>query len=118
MFVGGYKEFAGLKKRNPQLKTLLSIGGWNEGSEKYSNMVRSEGTRRAFINSAISYCQTYGFDGIDFDWEYPCQRGGRPNDKVKKKFYSECFIILLIFREIFQSSYKKSMQSLISMGIY
>ncbi|KAF2880076.1 hypothetical protein ILUMI_26088 [Ignelater luminosus] len=89
---GGYKEFTGLKKKNSQLKTLLSVGGWNEGSEKYSNMVRSETNRQAFIKSAINYCQTYGFDGIDFDWEYPCQRGGRPEDKENfSKFLQETY---------------------------
>ena len=35
---GAYLRFTGLKKQNPALKTLLAIGGWNEGSEKYSKV--------------------------------------------------------------------------------
>ena len=35
---GGYLRFSGLKKKNPKLKTLIAIGGWNEGSEKYSEV--------------------------------------------------------------------------------
>ena len=35
---GAYERFTALKKKNPQLKALLAIGGWNEGSEKYSQV--------------------------------------------------------------------------------
>ena len=35
---GAYNRFTSLKKRNPELKTILAIGGWNEGSEKYSKV--------------------------------------------------------------------------------
>ena len=29
---GAYKRFTNMKIKNPQLKTLISVGGWNEGS--------------------------------------------------------------------------------------
>ena len=35
---GAYLRFTGLKKVNPALKTILAIGGWNEGSTKYSKV--------------------------------------------------------------------------------
>ena len=35
---GGYLAFTQLKKINPTLKTILAIGGWNEGSVKYSKV--------------------------------------------------------------------------------
>lgn len=38
---GAYKRFNGLKQLNPELKTLIAIGGWNEGSEKYSEVIDS-----------------------------------------------------------------------------
>lgn len=77
----GFKKFNELKARNPRLKTLLAVGGWNEGSTKYSDMVRMPEMRRSFINSCRTFIKSYGFDGIDLDWEYPCRRGGAPEDK-------------------------------------
>ena len=29
--VGSYKSAVGLKQKNPNLKVMLAIGGWNEG---------------------------------------------------------------------------------------
>lgn len=31
---GGYRKFTGLKEYNKQLKTLIAVGGWNEGSAR------------------------------------------------------------------------------------
>ena len=33
--LGGYGKFAALKTYNRDLKTLLAIGGWNEGSRRF-----------------------------------------------------------------------------------
>ncbi|KAF2880907.1 hypothetical protein ILUMI_25265 [Ignelater luminosus] len=77
----GYKRFNALKLRNPKLKTLIAIGGWNEGSEVYSQVVSNAHTRTAFVNNALNFVKTHGFDGFDLDWEYPGQRGGSPSDK-------------------------------------
>lgn len=35
---GSYKRFNKLKEINPNLKTIIAIGGWNEGSVTYSNV--------------------------------------------------------------------------------
>ncbi|CAL4109527.1 unnamed protein product [Meganyctiphanes norvegica] len=77
----GFENFTALKQENPDLKTLLSIGGWTEGSETYSTMAGDKGYREAFVASSVSLIQQYGFDGLDLDWEYPTQRGGVPEDK-------------------------------------
>jgi len=79
----GFKKFNDLKKKNTSLKTLLAVGGWDEASESFSRMVKNSSSRKTFIDSCIHYAETYGFNGIDLDWEYPCQRGGNPDDKEK-----------------------------------
>ncbi|XP_037088510.1 probable chitinase 2 isoform X2 [Pollicipes pollicipes] len=76
-----YKKFVQLKRLNPRLKVTIAIGGWVEGSKKYSNMAMDPAKRATFINSTIDFITTHGFDGLDLDWEYPARRDGVPEDK-------------------------------------
>ncbi|XP_043818440.1 chitinase-3-like protein 2 [Dromiciops gliroides] len=66
-----YHTFNDLKKRNPNLKTLLSIGGFKFGSKGFHPMVESSESRSTFINSVIPFLRQYSFDGLDIDWIYP-----------------------------------------------
>ncbi|TMW42614.1 hypothetical protein DOY81_012308, partial [Sarcophaga bullata] len=43
---GNYQIFNNLKLKNPSLKTLLSVGGWTEGSLNFS-IVAADPTKRA-----------------------------------------------------------------------
>lgn len=45
-------------------------------------MVSSPAERAKFTNSVVDFLLKYNFDGLDFDWEYPANRGGIPADKV------------------------------------
>uniref|UniRef100_A0A182K0A3 GH18 domain-containing protein n=1 Tax=Anopheles christyi TaxID=43041 RepID=A0A182K0A3_9DIPT len=80
--LGGYSRFVQLKQRNPNVKLMLAIGGWNEGSASYSTMANSDLLRAVFVESAVSFVKRYGFDGFDIDWEYPTLRGGSVDDRV------------------------------------
>ncbi len=91
---GGYGQFAALKTYNRDLKTLIAIGGWNEGSRKFSPLVADPSRRRTFIRSAIKFLRQFNFDGLDLDWEYPTFRdGGKPEDRIN---YAK-FVIVSIF---------------------
>lgn len=63
------KQMVELKKQNPDLKVLLSIGGW--GSGRFSEMAANEKYRKAFAKDCHRVVKEYGLDGIDIDWEYP-----------------------------------------------
>ena len=66
-------------KCDPQV--TLAIGGWNEGSSKYSEMAADPAARQQFAASALSFIRQHNFDGLDLDWEYPGKRGGSSADK-------------------------------------
>lgn len=76
-----FRRFTALRKKNPDAKMLVAIGGWNEGSAKYSAVAADPERRKVFIQDIIDFMKKYGFDGLDVDWEYPAQRGGKPEDK-------------------------------------
>ncbi|XP_048468115.1 acidic mammalian chitinase-like isoform X2 [Rhincodon typus] len=76
-----YISFNSLKKRNPNLKTLLSIGGWNFGTEKFTAMASSKETRLIFIKSVIDFLRQKDFDGLDLHWEYPAFNRSPYQDK-------------------------------------
>lgn len=58
-----------LRKQNPNLKVLLSVGGW--GARGFSGAAATKESRAVFIQSAQEIIAKYGLDGIDLDWEYP-----------------------------------------------
>ncbi|XP_043513042.1 probable chitinase 2 [Frieseomelitta varia] len=72
---GNYKNMTQLHERHPNLKVLLAIGGWNEGSKNYSDLVSSPKQRSTFINSVVNFLGKYNFNGFDLDWEYPGSGG-------------------------------------------
>ncbi|KYQ51640.1 Acidic mammalian chitinase, partial [Trachymyrmex zeteki] len=76
----GFGKFNNLRKKSPSTKTMIAIGGWSEGSTSFSAVASSSISRKAFAKNAVTFTEKYGFDGLDVDWEYPNQRGGRSTD--------------------------------------
>ncbi len=80
-----FRKLNELKKINPDLKILISIGGW-AWSENFSDAVLTESSRRKFAKSGVDIIREFKLDGVDIDWEYPGMRGEegniyRPEDK-------------------------------------
>lgn len=106
---GQFSQLKKLKTRHPNLKILISIGGWT-GSKYFSDAVFTPESRERFADALIdnfilgnlpvvngaggSGVASNIFDGVDIDWEYPIAGGSddnhyNPNDNNNlTAFYS------------------------------
>lgn len=80
-----FRNLNRLKQQNPDLKILISLGGWT-WSGNFSDAVLTDTARRAFAESAVDIIRKHDLDGVDIDWEYPGRPGYegniyRPEDK-------------------------------------
>ncbi len=87
---GQFNQLRKLKLRHPNLRILLSVGGWG-GSKLFSDAALTQESREYFVNSCIDLFikgnlpKINGaggkgsgqgiFDGIDLDWEFPIACG-------------------------------------------
>lgn len=99
---GNFNQLRELKAKHPNLKVMISLGGWS-GSAYFSDAVRTPESRKALVASCIDLYVKGNlprdgarggdgaaaglFDGIDLDWEWPGSEGNpgnviRPEDKV------------------------------------
>jgi chitinase len=69
-----FRNLVKLKQKNPDLKILISIGGWT-WSKNFSDAALTDTGRRAFAASAVDIIRKYKMDGVDIDWEYPALQG-------------------------------------------
>ena len=49
-----------LKRDDPNLKTLLAIGGWTHASNGFSPMVATKQNRAAFIRNSMKFIKDHG----------------------------------------------------------
>lgn len=73
-----------LKKINPHLEVVVSVGGWT-WSSPFSDAALTHESRKLFLDSVVAFVRDNHLDGLDIDWEYPAQIGNgnvhRPEDK-------------------------------------
>lgn len=68
------KRMVQLKSRNPEMKVMLSLGGWG-GCETCSNVFSTKEGIEDFAQSVKEITGYFKTDGIDLDWEYPAIKG-------------------------------------------
>lgn len=80
---GGYIPNTSLiaKAHSNNVKVLPSIGGWTL-SDNFPGIAADPVKRQTFAQACVGLLQTYNFDGIDLDWEYPgfADHNGTPQD--------------------------------------
>ncbi|WP_431214144.1 glycosyl hydrolase family 18 protein [Puia sp. P3] len=52
------------------VKALISVGGGGGGGG-FAGIVASPANITNFVNNMLAFCNQYGLDGVDIDWEYP-----------------------------------------------
>jgi len=115
----GYEALTkGMKKKNPSIKALASVGGWNfnlcsaKGSEVWNqgdltceifSEIAADATKtRLFAANIIEFCEKWGFDGFDLDWEYPVVAGhNRVDGSEAPEDYVNYVTMLKILKEEF-----------------
>ena len=109
-----FREIVSLKERHPALKVLLSIGGWGRGN--FSPVAADEGKRKAFAQSCREFCEQYGIDGIDIDWEFPGNNSsGETSPANEKDNYT---LLMRDLREALGDDLLLTMASAASPGYY
>jgi chitinase len=90
--LGNFHQLQLLRQAHPNLKTLISVGGWSQ-SAHFSDAALTPESRAKFARSAVNFAVKYGFDGVDIDWEYPT--GGGDSGNVERPEDPANFVLLL-----------------------
>jgi chitinase len=64
------QKLVALKQTRPDLKVILSLGGWG-GCKTCPDVFATEEGRTEFVRSVKDLTNSFHTDGIDLDWEYP-----------------------------------------------
>uniref|UniRef100_A0A182X872 GH18 domain-containing protein n=1 Tax=Anopheles quadriannulatus TaxID=34691 RepID=A0A182X872_ANOQN len=65
------RRFNCLRNSNPSLKTLVSVGGAVGCGSAFASVAASSNLRASFARNVREFCESYGFNGVDIDWEFP-----------------------------------------------
>ncbi|RYD70562.1 MAG: glycoside hydrolase, partial [Sphingobacteriales bacterium] len=83
-------KMVGLKKRNPDLKVMIALGGWG-GCAPCSEVFSRANGRKTFAKTTKTLLDYFKADGIDLDWEYPAVVGhpGHRYEEADKQNFTE-----------------------------
>jgi len=83
-----YAFLVALKKQNPSLTVLVSVGGWLWSTD-FSDVSLTQKSREVFIQSVMEFLEKYHLDGLDIDWEFPNSPGaGHPYRREDKQNFT------------------------------
>ncbi|UJR35173.1 hypothetical protein I4U23_027940 [Adineta vaga] len=81
---GMYERILKLKETNPDLRVLLSVGGWTHASRGFNEVSKTAANIKTFVKNSVKFLRDNKFDGLDLDWEYPGAKdqGAEPHSKT------------------------------------
>ncbi|GAA4227556.1 glycosyl hydrolase family 18 protein [Actinomadura meridiana] len=93
-YKGHFNLLNKFKKQHPNVKTLISIGGWAESggylddngkrvaSGGFYTLTDNQAKMNTFADSVVEFLRKYGFNGADIDYEYATSMkyAGHPDD--------------------------------------
>jgi len=95
-----------VREARPHCKRMLLCVGGNGRSGGFSAAVSSRKSRRRFISALLRLCEKAGFDGVDYNWEYPgfaFGSGYKSEDDVARDYHGLQYL-LIETREAFAPS--------------
>jgi len=89
------RHLVALKDKNPNLKVILSLGGWG-GCKTCTDVFATDSGRKDFVQSARDLTDYFHTDGLDLDWEYPSLENvpGYPYTPQDKDHFTELIKLL------------------------
>jgi chitinase len=88
-------QIVALKKKYPQLKIMISMGGWS-GCAPCSDLFANADHRKTFAKTTVALLKKYNLDGLDLDWEYPAIESypGHAYAKADRENFTELVKVL------------------------
>lgn len=81
LFLDTYKALSGLKKSNPNLKIMISLGSHLHYNQ-FSKIWLSSKIRRNFIRNSIKFLTSNNFDGLEVNWQQLANSGEAKKNKL------------------------------------
>ncbi|MGW0707394.1 glycoside hydrolase family 18 protein [Streptomyces sp. NPDC002643] len=112
---GNFNQLKKLKAKHPNLKVLVSIGGWTY-SKYFSDAAATDASRKKFVKSCVDMfikgnlpklgddpaggdgAAAGVFDGIDIDWEFPASPDGHTGNHYSAEDTANFTALLAEFR--------------------
>lgn len=112
---GNFNQIKKLKAKHPNLKVLVSIGGWTY-SKYFSDAAATDASRKKFVKSCVDMfikgnlprlgddpaggdgAAAGVFDGIDIDWEFPASAEGHTGNHYSDQDTANFTALLAEFR--------------------